>query len=82
MSDFDRGAPELLRFCGLEWQEACRRFAGSDRIIATLSAVQARQPMTAFQGRRRRYARHLSPLLAALSAAGVDPHSTSSRHLA
>jgi tetratricopeptide (TPR) repeat protein len=81
VGDFDRGAPELLRFCGLEWQEACRRFAGTHRIIATLSAVQARQPMTAFQARKSRYARHLSPLLAALREAGVDPHSTSPNRL-
>ena len=81
VSDFDRAAPELLRFCGLEWQEACRNFPESGRIIGTMSAVQARQPTTAFQGRKSRYAPHLSPLLAALSEAGVDPHSTFSRHL-
>jgi tetratricopeptide (TPR) repeat protein len=77
VTDFDRAAPDLLRFCGLEWQEACRRFPESDRIIGTMSAVQARQPLAALRGRGSRYARHLSPLLAALREAGVDPHATS-----
>ncbi len=43
--------------------------------------MQARKPVTAFQGRKSRYAPHLSPLLAALGEAGVDPHSTSFRNL-
>jgi hypothetical protein len=77
VADFDRAAPELLRFCGLEWQEACREFAASDRIIATMSAVQARQPVAALRGRSSRYARHLTPLVAALREAGVYPHADS-----
>jgi len=74
VSDFDRAAPELVRFCGLEWEEDCRNFPESGRIIATMSAVQARHPVSAFAGRSGRYARHLGPLVAALREAGVYPH--------
>ena len=77
VADLDRLAPELLRFCGLEWQEACRDFAAGDRIIATMSAVQARRPIATFRGRSGRYARHLTPLVAALREAGVEPHADS-----
>lgn len=72
VADVAAGAPELLRCCGLEWQEACRDFAASGRIIGTMSAVQARQPVSGFRGRSGRYARHLSPLIDALRDAGVD----------
>ncbi len=77
VADFDRAAPDLLRFCGLEWQEACRRFSESNRIVATMSAVQVRQPVGAFKGRSHRYGRHLSPLLGALHEAGAETPSPS-----
>ncbi len=72
VADIGTAAPELLRFCGLEWQDACRDFASSQRIIGTLSAFQARQPVGGFRGRSARYARHLAPLIGALRDAGVD----------
>jgi len=71
VSDFDRAAPELVRFCGLEWEDACRNFTGGERIIATMSAVQARQPLTTFRGRSGRYSQHLAPLVAALRDSGA-----------
>jgi len=43
-----------------------------------MSTVQARQPVSAFVGRRRRYLPHLSPLVFALRDAGVDVHSDAS----
>jgi tetratricopeptide (TPR) repeat protein len=73
VADFAGALPGLLRFCGLEWEEACRDFATSRRVIGTMSAVQARRPLTGFgQGRSARYARYLSPLIAALRSARVD----------
>ena len=72
IADLDRAARDLLHFCGLEWQEACRDFWRSDRIIRTMSTVQARRPPTQFTGRASRYARHLSPLVASLRDARVD----------
>jgi tetratricopeptide (TPR) repeat protein len=72
VADFAGAVPPLLEFCGLEWEEACRDFPASNRIIGTMSTVQARQPLAGFRGRRRRYARHLAPLVAALREARVD----------
>lgn len=71
-ADFDQAAPALLRSCGLEWQEACLHFQTSPRAIATLSTVQAREPVADRSGRAQRYLHHLAPLKAALAAAGVD----------
>jgi tetratricopeptide (TPR) repeat protein len=72
LADFERVVPELLRFCGLEWEEACRNFSTGDRVVSTMSTVQVRRPVTEFRGRGGRYARHLSPLIAALHDARVD----------
>lgn len=73
VADDARAVPELLQFCGLEWEDACRDFSSSKRVIGTMSAVQARRPLTAFrQGRSGRYAPYLSPLIAALRRACVD----------
>ena len=69
---FDDAAPALLRACDLEWEEACRHFQVTKRAIATLSTVQAREPVVDRSGRARRYQRHLAPLIDALTAAGVD----------
>ena len=71
-ANFDEAAPALLQACGLGWQEACRHFQTSKRAIATLSTVQAREPVADRSGRAQRYERHLAPLVDALSAAGVD----------
>jgi tetratricopeptide (TPR) repeat protein len=72
IADVDRAAQDLVRFCGLEWQQACGEFWRSDRIIRTMSTVQARRSPTQFSGRSGRYAQHLLPLIAALREARVD----------
>jgi tetratricopeptide (TPR) repeat protein len=72
VADVGTMAATLLRFCGLEWEEACRDFWRGDRLIATMSAAQARQPVAAFDERRGRYEAHAGPLVAALRAAGVE----------
>jgi Sulfotransferase family len=72
VAGFDDAAPRLVAFCGLEWEEGCRNFSTTSRIIATMSAVQARKPLNGFRGRGGRYAAFLSPLIAALRDAGVD----------
>lgn len=72
VADLEAGARRVVRFCGLEWEDACLDFASRRGVIGTLSAVQARRPVTGFRGRAGRYATHLAPLVAALKAAGVD----------
>lgn len=64
---------ELLRFCGLEWEDACLSPAAGRRDINTMSAVQVRSPIVRSSSRRLAYAQHLEPLRAALRDAGVDP---------
>jgi hypothetical protein len=69
---FDVAGPALLNTCGLEWEEACANPAQSNRVISTMSTMQARQPVRSREGRASRYARHLVPLVRSLEAAGVD----------
>lgn len=69
---FDAAAPELLAACGLEWEPACGRYWAADRVIATMSAVQARKPPGSPSGRASAYVPQLEPLAQALAAAGVD----------
>ena len=62
----------LLDFCGLHWDGACLEFQENAAAVATASAVQVRSKLYATSiGRWRRYARHLAPLRAELSAAGI-----------
>jgi tetratricopeptide (TPR) repeat protein len=72
VADFDKAAPSLVAACGLAWEEQCRHFQTSKRVIATLSTVQAREPVSDRSGRAQRYARHLGPITESLSAADVD----------
>mgnify|MGYP003618213638 FL=1 len=62
----------LLAHCGLDWDEACMRFAANAAPVATASAVQVRQPLhrDALQ-RWKRYEPQLVELKMLLEAAGV-----------
>jgi tetratricopeptide (TPR) repeat protein len=71
-ASIDEAARGLVAWCGLAWDDACARFWTAQRPIATMSAVQARQPASAQTGRASHYAAYLSPLLSSLQAAGVD----------
>ncbi|MFP3942736.1 MAG: tetratricopeptide repeat-containing sulfotransferase family protein [Alphaproteobacteria bacterium] len=71
-ADFGRAAPELVKACGLEWEDACRSFQQAERPIATFSSVQAREPVTVRNGRAEDYRDQLAPLVEALRAARVD----------
>jgi tetratricopeptide (TPR) repeat protein len=52
--------PDLVRFLGLEWNEACTRFHESRRTVRTLSYDQVNRPLyTTSTGRWRNYERHL-----------------------
>ncbi len=60
----------LIRYCGLDWDEACLRFHETERPVQTASAMQVRRPLfTDSIGAWRRYADHLQPLRTALAAA-------------
>jgi hypothetical protein len=62
----------LLSFVGLGWEAACLTPHQTKRPIATFSAVQVRQPVSAaYSGQAQRYQLQLAPLRQALLQAGV-----------
>jgi tetratricopeptide (TPR) repeat protein len=63
-------AREIVRFCGLEWDERCLNFHESERPVKTASVSQVRKPIYASSvGRWQRYGSQLQPLLEALELA-------------
>ena len=55
---------ELLEACGLEWDPACLEFHKLERLVATLSASQVRQPIyRGSVGAWKPYEKLLAPLL-------------------
>lgn len=65
-------ATRLVQALGLAWESQCLEFQRSRRVIATFSAVTAREPVSVRNDRARRYGRHLGPLIDALEAGHVD----------
>jgi hypothetical protein len=64
----------LLGFCGLEWEEACLAVEKNSKPVATASAVQVRQPISAASvGQWKHYAAYLEPAIAILTDAGLLP---------
>ncbi len=54
---------ELLQFCGLDWDPACLEFSTQQRVTATASHAQVREPLHQRSiGRWRHYADWLGPL--------------------
>ena len=69
--DFEPQVRELLAHCGLPWDERCLRFFEAQRVIATPSNWQVRQPIYSTSvSRWRAYDSHLEELRAALGAQG------------
>lgn len=69
---FELAGPALLAACGLEWEESCRTYWKSNRVISTMSTMQARQRPGERAGRAEIYAKHPLSLVHALTAPGVD----------
>ena len=58
----------LLKFCGLQWNEQCLNFYKNDRVVSTASNFQVRQPIYQNSvGGWRQSTKQLQPLLRALS---------------
>ena len=74
VTNFETAAPALVAHCGLEWEEACNDFQMARRDILTISAVQAREPLSVRRGKADAYARRLAPLKQALERQQVDLH--------
>lgn len=63
---------KLLDFCGLSWDEACLHIDQNTKPVATASAVQVRQPITASGvGQWQRYSSYLKPAIGILEEAGL-----------
>ncbi|MGH8250573.1 MAG: tetratricopeptide repeat-containing sulfotransferase family protein [Steroidobacteraceae bacterium] len=68
--DPETGIRELVRSCGLPWEDACLKFYASKLPIYTVSAQQARQRIfTSSVSRWRKFEQYLSPLIDGLSGA-------------
>jgi tetratricopeptide (TPR) repeat protein len=68
VTDFDATVGRLLDFCGLPWNDACRRFYETARKVTTASRIEVRQPLyRSSVGRAQRYAAYLGPLIRELA---------------
>ena len=69
VGDFENEARRLIAFCGLEWDERCRRFHEAPGAVQTASAAQVRTPLFRTSvGRARPYEAQLARLRAILGA--------------
>ena len=60
---------DLLKSCGLDWDERCLTFFNNRRVVRTASTIQVRKPMSKQAiGRWKHFESHLDPLIAALAA--------------
>ena len=63
---------ELLRYCGLPWDDACLRFERNRAASSTASALQVREGIhKGGVGRWKNYAPHLAGLCGLLRSAGI-----------
>lgn len=70
VADLAGESRRLIAFLGLAWEPGVLAFHRAERVVATASAWQVRQPLYHRSvGRWRHYRRHLGPLLDALAAA-------------
>ena len=71
IADAESVTPDLVSFCGLDWDDACLDFHTSKRTVATASYDQVRQPLyTSSMERWRHYENHIDELKNAL---GIQP---------
>ncbi|HTO67453.1 MAG TPA: sulfotransferase [Bradyrhizobium sp.] len=71
VADLEGVSRRVLGHCGLEWEDACREFHETKRVVRTASTMQVREPLNRrSMGSWRRYEKHLGPLFEAL---GLKP---------
>ena len=67
VDDIETQSRRIVDYCGLPWDDACLAFHKTDRLVATASVAQVRQPIyRSSVGRWRAYQDQLKPLLEAL----------------
>jgi hypothetical protein len=63
----------LLKFCALDWEDACAAFHSNPSPTTTASAAQVRRPIyDSSVSQWRHYERELAPLRELLDAAGLE----------
>ena len=73
VSEPDKGISKMLNFCGLAWEEGCRNIENNKSPVATASAVQVRQPISAKSvGQWQKYDAYLDSVRHILRSAKVD----------
>jgi tetratricopeptide (TPR) repeat protein len=73
VGDLEGVSRRVLAHCGLEWEDACRDFHDTKRMVRTASLMQVREPLYKRSiGSWRRYEKHLGPLFDALGLAKAD----------
>lgn len=71
--DQENQTRNLLRFCDLEWEEACLRFHENRAPVSTASSVQVRQPLYSGSiGRWKRYGDKLDGLIKSLGDLALE----------
>ncbi|WND02094.1 sulfotransferase [Temperatibacter marinus] len=72
VQDVEKHAQDLIKFVGLEWEEACLDFHTQKAAVTTASAAQVREKAhTNSVERWRRFEQHLEPMLTILSQSDV-----------
>jgi tetratricopeptide (TPR) repeat protein len=67
VDDFEAQARRIVEHCGLTWDERCRDFYATPRLVKTASALQVRRPIYRNSVEKWHvYAKHVAPLIAAL----------------
>jgi hypothetical protein len=74
VQDFEDEARRLIAHCGLDWSPACLDFHRTERVVATASVRQVREPLyRSSVNRWRPDAATLRPLLDALACEALTP---------
>jgi len=67
VKDLEGQSRRMIQFLGMPWDDRCLKFHENERLVATASMEQVRQPLYSTSvGRWRHYEKHLAPLAAAL----------------
>ena len=67
VTDTEHYSRDIIKFCGLEWDDRCSSFFNTRRDVITASLQQVRKPVyTSSIGRHKHYEHHLGPLKKAL----------------
>lgn len=74
VADQETQARRIIKFCNLDWDNACINFHENKRSVQTASLIQVRQPIYKSSVERwRRYEKFLGPLLDALGDLAPKP---------